>query len=328
VKRILLIVFMIGMGFMYLHAQNRPAWVDRPSATYPDRQYISAVGSGRERQRAESGALGALTAYFKQSVTNTISINDTESQRNGRSTSTSQMSQSIEAVSALDTLIGAEIKDTWNDTRNRNWYAVAVMEKAKCARLYAGELDKAVAEINTLIDTSGGISFETIANCQKAQGVLGKADVYALVLAMLDGPNRQSEISQLAASIAGALAEAKTIPVDVRVNKDVNGRFKAAFAGVFTAAGFRTGNRNSRFALEVAVSLEPATQGRYFNTRYTVDAVLKDTQTGAELFTYNIANREAHPANQAEADNRAVIGAERKITEEFPGVLEEYLSAN
>jgi hypothetical protein len=237
------------------------------------------------------------------------------------------MSQSIEAVAALDTLIGAEIKNTWEDA-NGNWYAAAVMEKAACRDLYSGELDTIFDEIGALLDTSQGVSFETIANCRKARGLLGEADVCALILAMVDGPDRRSEVSLFALAAADVLAEAKTIPVDVRVTGDVNGRFRAAFAGALSAAGFRTGNRNSRFALEAAVTMTAAPRNQYFNTRYTVDAVLKDARTGNELFTYNAANRESHTASQADADNRAVIGAERKITEEFPGILQEYLDSN
>jgi hypothetical protein len=317
------VVVLTGIG-----AQEKPAWVDTPSSVYPERLYVAAVGSGRDRRSAETGALGALAAYFRQSVTNTVNINDSERQTNGRSVSEIRLSQTIEAVSALDTLIGAEIKSAWNDERTGAWFAVAVMDKAVCAERYAAELDRVVDGIYTLIDVSGGVEFETIVKCQRALESVGKADVYALILSMLNGPDRQAEISQLYATIAGTLAEAKAIPVDVRVRGDVNGRIKAAFAGAFTAAGFRTGNRNSRYAMEVTITFTPAAQGRYFNSRYTVDAALTDTRTGATLFSYSVANRESHPASQGEADNRALIGAERKITEEFPGVLQEYLDSN
>jgi hypothetical protein len=324
-KKSIFLFFMINMGFLYAQTQNKPAWVDKPSAVYPDLLYISAVGSGQDRPRAEAGALGTLAAYFKQSVTSSVSITDTEGQVNGRSTSDSRMSLSIESEAALDVLIGAEIKNAWQDEKNKIWYAVAVMEKTRCRELYSGELDKTLIEINALIDISDGISFETIRNCQKAQVLFEKADMYALILTMLDGQNRQSEITQLKSVSAGVLAKAQAIPVDVRVKGDVNGRFKAAFAGAFTAAGFKTGNRNSRFAMEIVVILTPLTRNKYFNTRYTVDAVLQDTLTGSELFNYNVGSREAHPASQADADYRAIISAERTVTEEFPGVLQDYL---
>jgi hypothetical protein len=105
----------------------------------------------------------------------------------------------------------------------------------------------------------------------------------------------------------------------------VNDRLKAAFAGAFSEAGFKTGNRNSRFALEASLTVSPMPGNRYFNARYTVDAALKDTRTGAELFVYNAANRESHPASQENAADRAVIGALRAVREEFPAVLRAYL---
>jgi hypothetical protein len=331
VKKLVLLFFMMSIGIFRVpakaqaQAQERPPWVDTPSAVYPEGLYVSAVGSGPDRPRAEAGALGTLAAYFKQSVTSTVTITDTEQQVNGRSTLDSRMSQSIEAQAALDALVGAEIKNTWHDGRNKTWYALAVMEKAPCRAWYSGELDKTMDEIRALLDISGGISFETLRKCQKAQGLLGKADMYALILTMLDGPNRQAEVSRLAAAAADALAKAQALPVDVRVRGDVDGRIKAVFAGALTAAGFRTGSRDSRFALDIVVTLTPLTRNKYFNTRYTVDAVLQDTLTGAEVFTYNAGSRESHPASQADADYRAIIGAERRITEEFPGVLQGYL---
>jgi hypothetical protein len=321
-------VFAVFFGIaLAANAQSKPAWVDNPSAVYPERLYVSAVGYGADRQAAERNAIGSLTAFFKQSVSSKVSITDRETQVNGRSVLTSDMSQSIEASAALDNLIGAEVKSVWNDTKNRLWYAAAVMEKAKCRELYAAELNKALREINALIDTTGGITFETIARCKKAQSFVGDADVYALILALLDGPNRQGELSALLPKVNAALSEARAIPVDVRVTGDVNGRVKAAFSGAFTAAGFKTGNRNSRYALEVTLSMSPAPKTMYFNTRYTIDAVLKDTQTGAELFTYNAANRESHPASQEDANNRVIIVVQRRISEEFPNILQEYLSA-
>jgi hypothetical protein len=311
-------------------AQSKPAWVDSPSAVYPEALYVSVVGYGAGRQTAETNAIRALSAFFKQSVTSRVSITDSETQTNGRSASSSSsqsMSQYVEVITALDKLIGAEIKAVWNDTGNGSWCAVAVMDKAKCRDLYAAELDKTAREITSLIDLSGGVTFEMIARCKKARGLIGETDAYALVLALLDGPDRQPEIARLASQIDTALTEAQAIPVDVRVTGDTGGRIRAAFAGIFTAEGFKTGNRNSRYALEVTLVTTPAPKTAHYNTRYTLDAVLKDTQTGAELFPYNVASRESHPASQEDADARVLIVAQRKIAAEFPGVLREYLDS-
>jgi hypothetical protein len=290
---------------------------------------VSAVGSGADRRRAETGAVGGLASYFRQSVVNSIMIRNSERQENGRSVlSETEALQTLEAVSVLDALIGAEIKDVWHDERQRIWYAVAVMEKAKCAPRYSSEIDRIITEINNLIDVSGGVSFETISKCRQAQPLIDKAGVLALVLSMLGGQSRQAEISALSVRAADTLNGAKTIPVDVRViSGDRGERIRNAFAGAFTGEGFRTGSRNSRYALEVTMVLSEAPKNQYYNTRYTVNAVLKDTQNGTELFSYNIASRESHTQNQESADNRVYIGAERKIKAEFPGYLREYLES-
>jgi hypothetical protein len=319
--------FLVFAGFVSAGAQNKPGWVDRPSAVYPERLYVSAAGAGADRQAAERNAIAALTSFFKQSVTSKVRVVDSERQVNGGSFSESNMSLFIETSAALDKLIGAEIKETWNDTANRVWYAAAVMEKNKCAALYAAELDKTMGEIRSLIAMPEGPTFEAAARCKRARELTVMADTHALVLSMLGGQDRRREISVLTGDVNAALDMTKSIAVDVRVSGDSNGRIKAAFANALTAEGFKTGGRNSRFAIEVTMSASPAPRTAYFNTRYTVDAALIDTSTGAELFTFNIADRESHSAGQEEADNRALIGAQRKIAEGFPAALRDYLDS-
>jgi hypothetical protein len=326
-KNICLIIFFVFGGFAPVSAQTKPSWVDNPSAVYPDWFFISAIGIGAGRQDAERNAIAALTSFFKQSVSSRVSITDTERQVNGGSFSESNMSQFIEVSTALDNLMGAEIKEAWNDTGNRIWYAAAVMEKDKCAGLYAAELDKTALEIKSLIAMPEDLTFEAIPRCRRARELIFKADTCALVLFTLGGQNRQPEISLLAGEVNAAYDRARSIPVDVRVRGDSNGRIRAAFSSALTAEGFRTGGRDSRFAVEVTLSIFPAPRTAYFNSRYTVDAALMDTSTGAELFTFNITDRESHPASQEDADSRVLIGAQRKITENFPAALREYLDS-
>jgi hypothetical protein len=337
-KGLFFLFVFICFSCLSLGAQE-PAWVKRPASVYPEARFVSAVGTSSERAQAETAALGLLSSFFKQSISNTIIMRESQRQEGGRTLEQSENYQSLEAISALDSLIGAEVKETYNDRQGRTWYAVVVMEKAKCAPLYLGELNRKVSEVNTLI--GGDITFETISRCQKAQVAAAEADVLALVLAMLGGANRQAEITALAATISSKLAEAKSLPIDVRVTMspeqerlqgmretDVINRVKSAFTTAFSNAGFRTGSASSRYALVVTVSIAPTTQNRYYNTRYNIDAVLKDTRSGAELFPFNRTNREAHPGSQEDANNRAILGAEKKVREEFPEVLRDYLNSN
>jgi len=327
-KAAVFVIFCVVLaGIVRCQSTPAPVWVDNPSSVYPNALFVSAVGGDKNRNAAENSAKAKLVSFFRQSVSSRITITDTEQQAGGRTVSTtSDMSLSIEAEAALDALIGVEIKTTWNDAGRKTWWAVAVMEKAQGRERYTAELNKTVNEINLLINVADGVSFNTLKKCRSARELLRKAEVYALVLSMLDGPNRQNEIIRLASKVDDTLKQAQSIPIDVRVTGDKDGRFKAVFAKAFTGQGFRTGSANSRFALVVKFSMETAPKNQYYNTRYTVDAVLKDTQTGAELFTFNKSDRESHPAGQVDADNRAILGALKVIDAEFPAVLAEFLN--
>ena len=110
----LILVFAGCFLCAFLNAQNKPAWVDRPYAVFPERLYVSARANGGDMVAAESNAKGALIAYFRQSISTQTRITDRGSQQNGRAVSSTEIYQLTEAVVALDSLVGLEIKDTWN----------------------------------------------------------------------------------------------------------------------------------------------------------------------------------------------------------------------
>jgi hypothetical protein len=60
-------------------------------------------------------------------------------------------------------------------------------------------------------------------------------------------------------------------------------------------------------------------------TRYVVNADLTDTEGNAVLLPYTISGREGH-LSLAEAENRAITAAERRIGESYGDALSEYLS--
>jgi len=310
-------------GLVNLPAQTRPAWAGALGVTVDDAA-VSSVSAGGDQKTAENQALAQLTAYFKQSVSTRISLSASERQVNGASVgSTTEASQTIEAVSALDALMGAQT-EAWRDDRAKTWYARAALDKAEGRRSYAAELDKALAGIAALIDRGGGLTFESAGRCGKAAALVEQADMYALVLSMLDGPDRRAEVTAAAAAVREARQWAAALPVDVRVTGDVNGRIKAAFAAAFAAAGYQTGGRSSRYVLTATLTLSPSSASNRAFASYVIDAALLDTESGAALFTYTLTGREGH-RDQAQANNRAVIVAEQKIAAGFPEALREYL---
>jgi len=140
-------------------AAAEPAWVSNPRKVYPDAQFVSAVGYGKDRDSAEKNALGALVSVFGQQVTGetVTSSRYSEAVMAGKVTVSEDASvnQAIQTSYDFDTLVGAEIKDTWDDQKGTA-YAVAVLDKAKGALLYNDLIESNERTIPKLVDIDSG----------------------------------------------------------------------------------------------------------------------------------------------------------------------------
>jgi hypothetical protein len=305
--------------------------VYNPGAAYPESRFVSAVGYGLNRESADKDALGALVSVFGQSVEGEIrtSYRYSEALAGGLldNRENSEINSAVKTSFAMDTLVGAEIKDRWFDGRDTH-YAIAVMDRSQGALLYRNLIAANEGIIQKLVDLppEDRYSFDAYARYELAGAVADADAVFLNVLSVLNPAAaalareglRPGEDYRLAArEIAG------NIPVALRVNQDPNGRIGAAFSSVISGAGFRTGE-GSRYTLEVSVSFTdvdlPQNPNKF--VRYVIDARL--SAGGQVLFPYNINGREGH-TTQAEALNRAVRAAEEKIREGFGAAFNAYL---
>jgi hypothetical protein len=90
-----------------------------------------------------------------------------------------------------------------------------VIEKAKGRELYDRELTKNINEINRLFGNTVEISFKTLSVCRTVQEYLAQAETNAFMLRMLDGAERQQELSQFAAIMDKMTWDIKAIPFDI-----------------------------------------------------------------------------------------------------------------
>jgi hypothetical protein len=325
------LIFINLFGFIFLfalNAQARPDWVNRPYSVFPERLYVAAVGAGKDSTAAAINAKNELAAYFRQSIKSRIEVIDREQNRNGRSVYNSDILSKIEATVENATLLGAEVKESWDDTRGKTGsWAVAVIEKAKGRELYDRELTKNINEINRLFGNNVEISFKTLAVTRTVQEYLAQAETNAFMLRMLDGAERQQELSQFAVIMDKMTQDIKAIPFDIKVTGDEGGRLKDAFAKAFKDIGISASGKEPEFLLKVVFSRSTAPKGVNYNTNFTVNAVLKNMQSGEALFSpYIINDKAGHRSSQEQADSRAIINAAIKITKEFPMFLQKNLS--
>ncbi|MDR1144290.1 MAG: LPP20 family lipoprotein [Spirochaetaceae bacterium] len=310
-----------------------PPWVADPYAVYNRAVYIAAVGYGTTRDTAEKAALTNLTSIFGQSITSESQATYNYSRAVEASSSAwvekSDIAQAVKTSVAMDTLIGAEIKDIWRGPDGTH-YAAAVMDKAKTNLIYSELMQQNLGTIDrlTALSEAEKQSFEGFINYYQAASLADANQVFANVRNVISPGSMLGENLKTGNDYRVEAAQiAKNIPVAVTVDDDRQNRIRSAFSAVLTGAGFRTGGNNSRYALKAVLTLEEVTfiNNPYRWIRYMVDANLVDTSTGVVLFPYNVNDREGH-TSLSEAENRALRAAETRIKNNYMDALGAFLT--
>jgi hypothetical protein len=309
---------------------NWPNWVRDPYTKYDRQTYIAAVGSGSSREASEKSALGNLIAFFGQNiqVDERVSTSYQEAVRSGVTATWSEntaVDSVISTSTGLDSLVGAEIGDAWND--GREYFAVAVLNKATAIRIYTDIVSANQAMIENLINfpMADRNTLEGYARYQFAATVADMTISYANLLSVIGRPvqavNTGDDYRLEALNIV------KTIPVAIRVQNDRSGRIEGAFSKAFSDLGFQSGGDNSRYVLDVYIvtSVVEFLNSDYKDTRIEVAANLVEADPGTVLLPYNFNDRGRH-TTQALADNQAYNLAEQAINKEYAGLLLGYLN--
>ena len=308
-----------------------PDWVRDPYTKYDRQANVVAVGSASSREMAEKSAMGNLVAIFGQSiqVDEKVSTSYQEAVRNGVTANWSEntaVDTAITTSARMNSLIGAEIGEVWNDGRNTH-FAVAVLNKAKASQLYSDMVraNQAMIDKLTNIPQAEKNTLSGFARYQFAATVADMTVPYLNLLSVIGGPVpsfSRGDVFRLE-----AVNITKAIPVGLTVRNDKSGRIQGAFAKALSDLGFSSGGNNSPYLLEVNITTTAVVIANNQNkfTRIELKADLKETKTGTVLLPYDFNNREGH-STQEEADNRAYISAERKINAEYVELLNNYLS--
>ncbi len=311
-----------------------PSWVSNPRSSYPEAQYVAATGYGEDRGTAEKDALGSLISIFGQKITGetTVSSRYSEAVKSGqvRVSEDSDVNRAVASSFDLESVVGAEIKDTWFD--GKTYYAVAVMDKAKASLTYAKLIEDDEDTIRSLLDipSSDRSTLDAYARYDLAATIADANARFLNVLSVLSPAQasaKRASVSNGDSLRVECLKIAQGIPIGIDVAGDRDGRIAAAFASVVSAAGFKSGGKDSRYVIKANVSFSEVVLNGNPNKfiRYLVDAKLTDTATGSVLVPYSTNGREGH-VTASEAEVRALRAAETKIKDDYGAAFAEYLS--
>jgi hypothetical protein len=311
---------------------QEPRWVTDPYAAYSRDRYVAAVGFASNRAEAENKAKAALTAIFGQSIQADLSVVTTYSEAVSKgivnSSENTNLRDEISIRTSLDTLVGAEIGNIWDNARGMV-YAIAYLDKEKAIATYGHMIQTNLKNIENLTAMTAAEKYtlDGYARYKLAALISGINTRHAQIIAQCGGPTvaslnlpSESAINIEAANII------KNIPVAVNVKGDKNNRIRDAFTKVLSNEGLRTRGGSPLYTLEVNVDLNEVflTNPNKF-CRITVSAELIENSTDSVLLPFNFAEREGHMTYE-EAQNRAIRQAEKQIGEKFPAVFKEYLA--
>ena len=311
---------------------KEPDWIRNPYTKYDRQTNAAAVGNGNSRETAEKDALGKLAALFGQSiqVDEKVSTSYRDAVRNGVIANWSENTASdinIVTSASLDSLVGAEIGEVWDDGRGNN-YAVAVLNKARAIQVYSGMIKSYQEMIEKLITMNQGEknSLEGFSRYQLAASLADINTSYGNVLSVL-GAAAPVGLKNGADYRLEAQNIARAIPVGLAVINDKSERIQGAFAKALSDLGFISGGINPRYMLDVVINTSPVEFPNNTNIfiRIELSANFTDANSGTVLLPYNFNNREGH-ITQEQAENRVYTTAELKINEEYKNILSDYLS--
>ena len=316
---------------------SAPLWVIDVYSVYNRERYLAANGAAGDRVSAERNAIASLTALFGQSVQADFeaAVYYSQAVTDGVIDSyidSAEIRQNIRTSSSMNNLVGVEISETWYD--GKQYYAAAVMEKARAVRVYRDLIQVNLDIIENLTSENERGQLESVIRYRFAAAAADVNMSYRNIISVLGSSVSGLNTGDYYRAIAQDII--KTIPVAITVTGDRNSKLSGAFAKCFSDWGFNViteyqqGPRaadNTRYVLNAGAVFTPVSlpDNPNFFSRVEITANFTDTFLNAVLIPYSISAREGHPS-MPEAEARAVASVEQGIKEGYSEILSDYLS--
>jgi hypothetical protein len=286
---------------------DAPQWVSMPDKAYPPALYITAVGYGNSRGRAESSALRNLTAQFGQSVQGNMKVStqyaETVTNAGGSWTQNEGVNDRVVISTKLDTLIGAKIQETWENGQGV-CYALAVMDRAETRALYSRLImqnEHTIRELLTMTDTEK-YSFAGLRRYHQAAQVASVNESMQAVMLFSSAPKWPA--NALLYTNASLLLEANAIsaalpPVYIETQGDKYYFFSILLEDKVSRAGLRVSDtwEKSGFTLSAVFTTteRPKREGdRFIYVDWLLELKLTDNENGEVLVSVSKQDKAGH----------------------------------
>jgi len=349
-----LLFFLFGIFFYGCGIFNKfspPDWVNGEGGEYPRNEYLTGVGVGETRERAEKEAYAALSRIFHAKIQSKSreweeflwSSTQNEFKKNDHVQRKIIIDQLIQ-VSTKKVLENVFIAEVYEDERKKRFFVLAVIDRMQSVSILQGKIKdldhkaqihlKSVKSLEGFKDSIEN-SLQIVRDLRGALKALLLREGFNAELQIIhplgQGLMSPFSLEEIARSLSDFLEN------HLNIILEVSGPFMKEIQSVFlrslTREGFHViqnqgvlkgnllaekGSQKEKACLSVQVEfkLSPLTlQGKPFY-RWDVNAVLLDIEKGQIMGTFDRNGREGH-LKEKEAERRAVRVAQKKILAEM-----------
>lgn len=314
-----------------------PEWITGSSDRYPSSQYLVGVGNSRGQERAKEKARADLVKTIKVKINATSNLKERISQQETKAGVKEEIQRSqtddIKSTSLVE-MKNIRIEATWYNKKTEEYYALAVLARAKASADLSLEMNELDAETTRQINTANDsqdllnrISFLNKAIKSQTRRSVLKGYLTAINSSAAALQAGQYELDTLRNQTL-KVQRTLLIYVDTNNNGDDSRSLGLYAKAGLTSSGYTpNADQNTQYVLEVILDKEKALKK---NNLYWVFAnlelKLKNRLTNKVRGACSWSLKEASQ-NESRANKKVLAEVEKIFSREFDTIFSNFISA-
>lgn len=311
---------------------NYPSWITEPHSKY-NSDYFVAVGNEKSKNFAELRAVEELAGIFGKDVNSSTiaesSMTRIEQEHVSSLVEEQNLNQQILVNVDQRNLVAVEIAETFYDENKGDWYALAVLDKKKAAKIYLKEIQtcyKTIDDYCIAIEKSDN-DFDKLGYTYKCKNTAQYIQSLIIRLQVIDfGVAEATKRTDISVNRFNLEFDniANSIPISIRINQDNNDIIKSACTEVFESYGFKISTQ-ADCILEIVINNSYRTVTKpaaiYCESVMTISLNTNDDKI---IFPFNHSSR-AGGKNEELAIKKEYSQLQNAIQTEYKKSIEEFL---
>ncbi|HEY9166202.1 MAG TPA: LPP20 family lipoprotein [Candidatus Kryptonia bacterium] len=308
---------------------GRPLWIDNPDKSYPNAQFLTAVGSGDSRKDAENSAASNLSKIFESNIKSEETINARykelmKSENQSSLESETNINKNV-SVSSQQTLYNIRYAESYTDQLGRI-YILAVIEREPTAAIYVKKIDENDARVSSYLD-----GYDKLTDPIKRYAVVNAAQVICKIndvlrqqlLIIMPGMTYEPKSGYTLDKISEMCSDArKGIPFEIHITGGNLDKVTSMINETLSDLGFinsQEGKLIIKGSTEI-VHIDLNSEQKFVRWSYTLSVY---DLAGNSIISLSENGREGH-LNYEEAEARALRTMKEKIKSNFAKEINSY----